>query len=291
MANRLAEEISPYLLQHKDNPVDWYPWGPEALTRAKTEGKPILLSVGYAACHWCHVMERESFEDDETAELMNREFVCIKVDREERPDIDAIYMEAVQAMTGHGGWPMTVFLDPEARPFYGGTYYPPEDRYGMPSFRKVLTAVASAWKERRSEVEEQGQFLTERIGVAARIQPSSEPAEVDDLETALARLRSLFDSAHGGFGGAPKFPQAPVLEFLLRMQRRGGDGVEEMLMTTLMRMAGGGMFDQLRGGFHRYSVDREWVVPHFEKMLYDNALLLRVYTRAWQAFNEPRFKE
>ncbi|MFN2524985.1 MAG: thioredoxin domain-containing protein [Actinomycetota bacterium] len=291
MANRLADETSPYLLQHRDNPVDWYPWGPEALDRARSENKPILLSVGYAACHWCHVMEKESFEDPDTAALMNRDFICIKVDREERPDIDAIYMEAVQAMTGHGGWPMTVFLDSEARPFYGGTYYPPEDRYGMPSFRKVLQAVADAWVDRRGEVEQQSRVLLDHIGVVARLQVSSDPIDAAVLDEAASVLEGSFDSLHGGFGGAPKFPQAPTLEFLSRLERRGRPEAEQMLLTTLTRMAAGGMFDQLLGGFHRYAVDREWIVPHFEKMLYDNALLLRVYARAWQTSGEERFRQ
>ncbi len=279
--NRLANEASPYLLQHAHNPVDWYPWGPEAFERARRQDKPILLSIGYAACHWCHVMERESFEDPETAALMNEHFVSIKVDREERPDVDAIYMDAVQAMTGHGGWPLTAFLTPEGRPFYAGTYFPNEDRHGLPAFRRVLAAVAQTWRERRDEVETQGRRLVEAIarpGLAA----STEPLTGELLQDAFTALRRSFDPRWGGFGAAPKFPQPMTLEFLLRAHLRGRPEALDMLTTTLDRMAAGGVYDQVGGGFHRYAVDERWHVPHFEKMLYDNAQLLRVYTRAWQ---------
>ena len=281
MSNRLAQETSPYLLQHKDNPVDWYPWGEEALERATTEDKPIFLSIGYAACHWCHVMERESFEDPEVAAYINERFVPIKVDREERPDLDAVYMEAVQMMTGHGGWPMTVFLTPDGTPFYGGTYYPPEERYGMPSFRKVLEAIASAWHDRRSEVTSQGEKLRAHLGGAARLAPSNEMLTDEPLPAALRVLSASFDPEWGGFGNAPKFPQPALIDLLFRLAARGHD-TTEMAMRTLDAMASGGMFDQLGGGFARYSVDRHWVVPHFEKMLYDNSQLLRTYARSWQ---------
>jgi uncharacterized protein YyaL (SSP411 family) len=291
MTNRLAGESSPYLLQHQDNPVDWYPWSEEALAAAKERDKPILLSIGYAACHWCHVMERESFEDDETAALMNEHFVSIKVDREERPDIDSIYMEAVQALTGHGGWPMTMFLTTDGRPFYGGTYYPPEGRYGMPSFKTVLLAIADAWQNRREEVETQSSRLVEHIGSATRLQASADPISESVLDEATATLAASFDAEHGGFGGAPKFPQAMTLDFLLRMNVRGDEKAGAIVRKTLDEMASGGMFDQLGGGFHRYSVDRYWLVPHFEKMLYDNALLLRTYARAYLVFTEPLYRD
>ena len=291
MANRLASEASPYLLQHKDNPVDWYPWGDEAFTRAKEDGKPILLSIGYAACHWCHVMEHESFEDPETAAVMNEHFVSIKVDREERPDIDSIYMDAVQAMTGQGGWPMTVFLTPEGTPFYGGTYFPPVERHGMPSFRALLAGVAEAWRERRTEVQAQGQRLVEHVGVAAKVKPSSDVIAEDLLFRAVEVLAKSFDSYYGGFGGAPKFPQPMTIDFLLRMAARGREQAGDMARKTLDAMAAGGMFDQLRGGFARYSVDREWLVPHFEKMLYDNAQLLRTYARSYAATGSERHRE
>jgi uncharacterized protein len=282
MSNRLADQTSPYLLQHKDNPVDWYPWGDEALERARSEDKPILLSIGYAACHWCHVMERESFEDEATAALMNEHFVCIKVDREERPDLDAIYMEAVQTITGQGGWPMTVFLAPDGAPFYGGTYFPPEDRHGFPSFTTLLRAVAQTWRDDRSGAEAQGRRLVEQIGVEARLQASPEPLTDTLLHRAFESLRGAFDPEYGGFGGAPKFPQPMVVDLLLRMSRRGDPEARDMARLTLDGMANGGMFDQIGGGFHRYSVDRHWIVPHFEKMLYDNAQLLRTYARSWR---------
>jgi uncharacterized protein YyaL (SSP411 family) len=290
MANRLEHETSPYLLQHKDNPVDWYPWGEEALARAAAEDKPILLSIGYAACHWCHVMERESFEDQATAEFMNRHFVNVKVDREERPDLDQIYMEAVQALTGHGGWPMTVFLTPEGVPFYGGTYFPPQPRHGLPAFRSVLEAVVEAWRTRRAEIYRQGQELLAHINGAARLRAPGGTLTAELVDTALSELERSFDPQYGGFGGAPKFPQAPVLDLLLRRAARGDERAAAMVRLTLDRMAAGGIFDQLAGGFCRYSVDRYWVVPHFEKMLYDNAQLLRTYARAAALFAEPRYR-
>ncbi|MDQ3987283.1 MAG: thioredoxin domain-containing protein [Actinomycetota bacterium] len=280
MTNRLAQESSPYLLQHKDNPVDWYSWGNEAFEVARREDKPILLSIGYAACHWCHVMERESFEDPDTAALMNDLFVCIKVDREERPDVDSVYMEAVQAMTGHGGWPMTVFLTPDGSPFYGGTYFPPDDRHGMPSFRRLLAAVSETWIQRRSDVDLQGRKLVEHIGATTKLKASTEAITDGVLHEAVTKLERSFDAEYGGFGAAPKFPQPMTVDFLLRMGARGKDNAMAMALKTLDAMASGGMFDQLGGGFARYSVDRHWIVPHFEKMLYDNAQLLRTYARS-----------
>jgi uncharacterized protein YyaL (SSP411 family) len=288
-ANRLIRETSPYLLQHAHNPVDWFPWGPEALDKARAEDKPILLSIGYAACHWCHVMERESFEDPEVAALMNESFVCIKVDREERPEIDAIYMDAVQALTGHGGWPMTVFLTPEGVPFYGGTYFPPEDRHGLPAFRRLLDTLASAWRERRGEIESQGKKLIDHLSAITAPKPSREPLTASLIAGAAGKIGSSFDSSHGGFGGPPKFPQAPVLDFMLRAGRTLPEP-RRMAEETLERMALGGIYDQIGGGFHRYSVDAIWLVPHFEKMLYDNALLSRAYTRAWQLTKRPLFR-
>jgi uncharacterized protein YyaL (SSP411 family) len=284
MANRLASETSPYLLQHKDNPVDWYPWGEEALKRAHAEDKPILLSIGYSACHWCHVMERESFEDPETAGLMNGLFVCIKLDREERPDLDAIYMEACQAMTGSGGWPLNVFLTPEQVPFYAGTYFPPQPRMGMPSWRQVLEAVAQAWQERREEIRAGGARIADRLRGGAVLRPSTEPLDPRALDAAVEGLRSSYDAANGGFGSAPKFPPASALELLLRR------GEVEMSAHTLRAMASGGMYDQIGGGFARYSVDPYWLVPHFEKMLYDNALLARAYLHGWQVTGDPLFR-
>jgi uncharacterized protein YyaL (SSP411 family) len=281
MANRLAQETSPYLLQHKDNPVDWYPWGGAALDRAKSEDKPILVSIGYSACHWCHVMERESFEDERTAAEMNERFVCIKVDREERPDVDAIYMEACQAMTGHGGWPLNVFLTPDQVPFYAGTYFPPEPRHGMPSWLQVLAAIDDAWRNRRDEIEQASQGIVKRLSGGALLQPSENELDPGLLDHALENLRATFDPVNGGFGGAPKFPPASTIEFLLRR------GETEMSAMTLFAMASGGMYDQIGGGFARYSVDARWVVPHFEKMLYDNALLARAYLHGWQVTGEP----
>jgi uncharacterized protein len=284
MSNRLARETSPYLLQHRDNPVDWYPWGPEALTRAVGEDRPILLSVGYSACHWCHVMERESFEDPETAAYMNEHFVCIKVDREERPDVDAIYMEAVQAMAGQGGWPMTVFLDPEGVPFYGGTYFPPDESRGMPSFRMVMEAVVVAFEGQREEIRERAAGTRARLGSIGLVEPSPESPEASGLEEAVELLRGAADLEHGGFGGAPKFPPASALELLLAR------GEREVVETTLDAMLAGGICDQVGGGFSRYSVDAVWLVPHFEKMLYDNALLANAYLHGWQALGHERYR-
>jgi uncharacterized protein YyaL (SSP411 family) len=284
MANRLAHETSPYLLQHKDNPVNWYAWGEEALARAREEDTPILLSIGYSACHWCHVMERESFEDPDTAALMNARFVCIKLDREERPDVDAIYMEACQAMTGAGGWPLNVFLTPDQVPFHAGTYFPPESRMGMPGWRSVLEAVADAWDQRRDEIRAGGARIAERLSGGALLAASKEPMDPHSLDDALAGLRSQYDRAHGGFGGAPKFPPASALEFLMRR------GENEMAAHTLRAMASGGMYDQVGGGFARYSVDPYWLVPHFEKMLYDNALLARAYLHGWQVTGDALFR-
>jgi hypothetical protein len=288
--NRLAGEASPYLLQHADNPVDWYPWGPEALERARERDRPILLSIGYAACHWCHVMERESFEDPETAALMNEHFVSIKVDREERPDLDAIYMDAVHAMTGGGGWPLTAFLTPDGRPFYAGTYYPKEDRHGMPAFKTVLRAIADVWENRRSEAEAQSAKVVEAIDRTSLLPGSSEPLTDEVLERAFTGLRRGFDARWGGFGGAPKFPQPMTLEFLLRMHLRGTPDALDMLTLTLDKMADGGIYDRVGGGFHRYATDERWLVPHFEKMLYDNALLIRLYVHAWQVTGHDRYR-
>ena len=281
--NRLATETSPYLLQHAHNPVDWYPWGEEALERARAEDRPIFLSIGYSACHWCHVMERESFEDEQTAALMNAHFVNVKVDREERPDLDSIYMEAVQAMTGSGGWPMSVFLTPAGKPFYGGTYFPPQPRYGIPSFPQLLLAVADAYTNRRGDLEEQAQRLTDAIGRTGSLSASGgEPGE-EILTEATAKLLQYFDEQYGGFGDQPKFPQPMTLEFAMSQHRRGGEAEAlHVAEHTLRQMAAGGIYDHLGGGFHRYSVDRVWLVPHFEKMLYDNAQLLRAYLHAWQ---------
>jgi uncharacterized protein len=284
MPNQLANETSPYLLQHKDNPVDWHPWGERALARAREEDKPILLSIGYSACHWCHVMERESFEDAETAGLMNELFVCVKLDREERPDLDSIYMEACQAMTGSGGWPLNAFLTPEQVPFYAGTYFPPEAHMGMPSWRQVLEAVAHAWQEKRDEIRAGGARIAERLRGGALLTPSSEPLQASGLDTAVEGLRASYDAANGGFGSAPKFPPASAIEFLLRR------GEVEMSAHTLRAMASGGMYDQVGGGFSRYSVDPYWLVPHFEKMLYDNALLARAYLHGWQVTGDPLFR-
>ena len=281
--NHLAGETSPYLLQHANNPVDWYPWGDEALARAREEDKPILLSVGYAACHWCHVMEHESFEDAATAALMNEHFVSVKVDREERPDIDSVYMDAVVSLTGHGGWPMTVFLTPAGAPFFGGTYYPPEPRHGLPSFPQLLQAIANAWRERRSDIERDAGAITEQLRRTA--EPSREPLTSSLLTDAVRGLRQQFDPEWGGFGPAPKFPPASVLEFLLRR------GELELATKTLDAMAAGGMYDLVGGGFHRYSVDRQWLVPHFEKMLYDNALLVPVYLHGWLVTGNDRYRE
>ncbi len=284
MANRLARETSPYLLQHSENPVDWYPWGEEALSRAVEEDRPILLSVGYSACHWCHVMERESFEDVETAAYMNEHFVNVKVDREERPDVDAIYMEAVQEISGQGGWPMTVFLDPDGVPFYGGTYFPPDDSRGMPSFRMVMEAVLDAFEGRREEIRERAPRTRARLGAVGLVEPAAEPPEAAQLEAAVERLLAAADRERGGFGGAPKFPPASSLELLLAR------GEREIVAETLDAMMAGGIYDQLGGGFSRYTVDAAWLIPHFEKMLYDNALLAGVYLHGWQALGDERYR-
>jgi uncharacterized protein YyaL (SSP411 family) len=285
VSNALALESSPYLRQHAHNPVDWLPWGPVALARAGAEDKPLLVSIGYSSCHWCHVMERESFEDERTAALMNELFVCVKVDREERPDVDALYMEAVQSMTGHGGWPLNVFLTPEQLPFYGGTYFPPEPRHGMPAWTQVLQAIGEAWSERSEEIRAGGEGLRERLSGGAGLKPSSAPLEQSALETAVANLQAVFDPLNGGFGGPPKFPQASAIELLLCR------GEQDMALRTLRAMASGGIHDQVGGGFARYSVDATWTVPHFEKMLYDNALLARAYLHWFQRSGEPRLQE
>jgi len=312
VSNALAQESSPYLRQHAGNPVDWLPWGPAAHARAVAEDKPLLVSIGYSSCHWCHVMERESFQDPRTAALMNESFVCVKVDREERPDVDAIYMEAVQGMTGRGGWPLNVFLTPELLPFYGGTYFPPEPRPGMPAWTQLLQAIAESWSESREQIRAGGERLREHLAGGARLEPSPRPIARDALEQAVSNLGVSFDARHGGFGGAggpraggpraggpraggpraggpraggPRFPQAPVLEFLLLGAGRS------MALSALHAMAGGGIHDQLGGGFHRYSVDATWTVPHFEKMLYDNALLARAYLHGWQASGDERLRE
>ncbi len=295
--NRLALETSPYLRQHADNPVDWYPWGEEAFARARDEHKPILLSVGYSTCHWCHVMAHESFENPEIAALMNEAFVAIKVDREERPDIDSVYMTFTQAVTGQGGWPMTVFLTPDGRPFFAGTYFPPDDAFGRPGFRRVLTGIAAAWREDPDRLRGSAADLTERLREALSRQVAHDGAGAVTPETvdrAVERLRGSFDLEWGGFGSAPKFPSPGTLEFLLAHDARAdadprAPTAREMVLATLRRMAAGGMYDQLGGGFSRYSVDRRWLVPHFEKMLYDNAQLARVYLHAHQVTGDPFF--
>jgi uncharacterized protein YyaL (SSP411 family) len=283
--NRLAQETSPYLLQHADNPVDWHPWGDDAFALARAEDKPVLLSIGYAACHWCHVMAHESFEDPGVAAVMNELFVNVKVDREERPDVDALYMDAVVALTGQGGWPMTVFLTPDGEPFLGGTYFPPEPRHGLPSFRQVLAQVSDAYRERHTDVVRQARALTESVRASARLEASREPLTDALLSEAVRGLRSGFDPTWGGWGVAPKFPPASTLEFLLRR------GQLEPVTKTLDGMALGGMYDVLGGGFHRYSVDAKWLVPHFEKMLYDNALLVPAYLHGWLATGNERYRE
>jgi uncharacterized protein YyaL (SSP411 family) len=295
-ANRLAGETSPYLLQHAHNPVDWYPWGPEALARARAEDRPIFLSIGYAACHWCHVMERESFEDEATAADLNRDFVPIKVDREERPDLDQVYMAAVQAMTGQGGWPMSVFLTPDGKPFYGGTYFPDRPHHGLPAFRQVLAGVASAYREQRAEVERSGDTIVAAIARASRVAPASTPPsslpEQAVLEAAVAQLEVTFDARTGGWGGAPKFPQPMTIEFLLA---RASTTLDPRPLAIARRaldaMADGGIHDQLGGGFHRYAMDAVWLVPHFEKMLYDNAQLARVYVHGWALTGDRRYRD
>jgi uncharacterized protein len=314
MTNALEQESSPYLRQHAENPVDWLPWGPTALARAHSLERPLLVSIGYSACHWCHVMERESFEDPEVAALMNASFVCVKVDREERPDVDALYMDAVQGMTGHGGWPLNVFLTPEQLPFYGGTYFPPKPRGGMPSWTEVLTAVADSWRERPQEIRAAGEQIRARLGAGALLRPTSTQLDAAALELALANLRDSYDPRNGGFGGAPKFPPSSALEFLLVRARqpaaaptlgvaptpdatqasdaaRASEATHptagEMALDTLRAIATGGIHDQVGGGIHRYAVDATWTVPHFEKMLYDNALLARAFLHAWQLSEEP----
>jgi len=291
-ANRLIHETSPYLLQHAHNPVDWFPWGDEAIAKARAENKPIFLSIGYSACHWCHVMERESFENAGIAALLNADFVSVKVDREERPDLDEIYMAAVVAMNGQGGWPMSVFLTPDLKPFYGGTYYPPVDMYGRPGFATVLARIADAWKHRRDEVRESADGLTDYV--RAQLEETRGEAgalALDMVRNAAADLRRTFDARHGGWGGAPKFPSSPSIALLLREHRRTGDAeLLHMATFTLDRMAYGGMYDQIGGGFHRYSVDAEWLVPHFEKMLYDNAQLAQAYLEAYQATRKPIYR-
>lgn len=286
MSNRLAQATSPYLLQHADNPVDWWEWGDDAFDEARRRGVPIFLSIGYSACHWCHVMAHESFEDARTADYLNANFVSIKVDREERPDIDSVYMEATVAMTGHGGWPMSVFLDHDGRPFYAGTYFPPEPRHQMSSFPQVLQAIFDAWVQRRDEIEAAGQRIVDALSRRQLAEGAAQPPQIPDLDAAVASLTQDFDPQFGGFGGAPKFPPSMVLEFLIRYSTlpgiaHGADALD-MVERTLSAMARGGMYDQLGGGFARYSVDARWVVPHFEKMLYDNALLLRVYLHYWR---------
>jgi uncharacterized protein YyaL (SSP411 family) len=291
MPNRLAHETSPYLLQHQNNPVDWHPWGPEAIEKAKAENKPIFLSIGYSACHWCHVMEHESFENDEIAGLVNQWFVPIKVDREERPDLDQIYMHAVQLMTGRGGWPMSVFLTPELKPFYGGTYWPPHDSRGMPGFDRILKAVHDAWENRREQAIAQAAELTRHIEAGETAEASGPSLGLELLQGAEVKLERTFDYTWGGFGGAPKFPHTMDLQLLLRLwKRRPRAAVLDMVKLSLDKMAAGGMYDQLGGGFARYSVDERWLIPHFEKMLYDNALLANVYLEAWQVTGEARYQ-
>jgi len=289
--NRLIHETSPYLQQHAHNPVDWYPWGEEAREKARSENKPILLSIGYSACHWCHVMERESFENEEIASLMNDYFVNIKVDREERPDLDEIYMNAVQMLTGHGGWPMTVFLTPEGKPFFGGTYFPPEDRYGVAGFPRVLKAVAQAYRERPEEVERSVAGIVNALQQLTRFQESQRPFSRDVIAQSAAKLAQSYDPDHGGLGRAPKFPNVGVLELFLRHYRRSNDQrFLEIVTHSLTQMAEGGIYDHLGGGFHRYSVDDRWLVPHFEKMLYDNAQLLRLYAQLFRLTQKPLFQ-
>ncbi|MFZ5538271.1 MAG: thioredoxin domain-containing protein, partial [Pseudomonadota bacterium] len=286
--NRLARETSPYLLQHAHNPVDWYPWGEEAFAKARAEDKPIFLSVGYATCHWCHVMERESFEDEAVAQLLNEGFVPIKVDREELPDVDHVYMSALQAMARHGGWPMNMFLTPDLKPFYGGTYFPPQPRFGMPAFADVLRAVRDAWSARRAEIEASALALLDHLREGAT---PPRQALGDDLHAqALAQLERRFDAAHGGFGDAPKFPQAPLLQYLLALAACGDDRARSMLVATLAQMAAGGIYDHVGGGFARYSTDARWHVPHFEKMLYDNAQLVRVYVGTYRLIGDERLR-
>jgi uncharacterized protein YyaL (SSP411 family) len=291
--NHLANETSPYLKQHAHNPVDWYPWGLEALAQAKDLNRPIFLSIGYSACHWCHVMEHESFEDPEIGKLLNSQFVSIKVDREERPDVDQIYMDFVVRTTGHGGWPMSVFLTPDLKPFHGGTYYPPDDRYGgqMPSFRRVLQAIADAWRSQHGDVLESADRVTEQLREGSRIEPAGGALDASLIRNAVHGLSRAFDARHGGFGQAPKFPHPMEIRLLMRAWKRFGDeDALNVARVTLEHMARGGIYDHLGGGFHRYSTDTRWLVPHFEKMLYDNALLALAYLEAFQATGEPLFR-
>jgi uncharacterized protein YyaL (SSP411 family) len=293
MANALASETSPYLLQHAENPVDWHPWGPEALGLARKLDRPLLVSIGYSACHWCHVMERESFEDPAVAAIMNDNFVCVKVDREERPDVDAIAMEAVQMMTGHGGWPLNVFLTPDQVPFYGGTYFPPDARQGMAAWPAVLQAVAEAWRTQRDEIVGQGERMAEQLGRSSALAPAEGELSAEPLDDAIRNLRATFDAANGGFGGAPKFPPSSALALLWTTAARGGSWAAkagDMAGATLRAMARGGLWDQVGGGFARYTVDGTWTVPHFEKMLYDNALLARAYLQGWQMTGDVLFR-
>ncbi|NIO09420.1 MAG: DUF255 domain-containing protein [Deltaproteobacteria bacterium] len=290
--NKLIDETSPYLLQHANNPVQWYPWGEEALERARVENKPILLSIGYSACHWCHVMEHESFENEQIAALMNEQFINIKVDREERPDLDEIYMNAVQMLTGRGGWPMTMFLTPEGKPFYGGTYFPPEDRHGVPGFPKVLNAVAQAYRERPEEVAKSVQRIIDGLDRLNTLVADDSPLSFDAVLKSAEALSQSYDHEHGGLGRAPKFPNVGVMELFLRHYKHSGENrFLDMVVHTLTCMAQGGIYDHLGGGFHRYSVDERWLVPHFEKMLYDNAQLLGIYADAFRVLQEPLFKK
>ena len=291
MSNRLADATSPYLLQHKDNPVDWYPWGEAAFSRARAENKPIFLSIGYSACHWCHVMERESFEDEELAQLLNAHFVSIKVDREQRPDLDQIYMQAVQSITGRGGWPMSVFLNNDGEPFFGGTYWPPHARHGMPGFGQVLHAVADAWQNQHDKITEQAARLTASLSID-RMSAAETLDPLAILEAAAAALEQAYDATHGGFGGPPKFPHPLEIKLCLRLARwQGHENLMQMALHSLDQMSAGGVYDQLGGGFHRYAVDAHWLVPHFEKMLYDNALLAACYLEAYLATGQNRYRE
>jgi uncharacterized protein YyaL (SSP411 family) len=284
VTNALAQETSPYLRQHAENPVDWLPWGPDAFARARELDRPVLVSIGYSSCHWCHVMEHESFEDERTAALMNDNFVCVKVDREERPDVDALYMEAVQGMTGRGGWPLNVFLTPEQLPFYGGTYFPPDPRHGMPAWTQVLLAISESWEQNGEEIRAGGERIRESLSGGAQLSPSLQPLREETLTAAVTKLADSYDARSGGFGGAPKFPPASAIELLLARGERA------MALGTLHAMASGGIHDQLGGGFARYSVDATWTVPHFEKMLYDNALLARAYLHGWQASQDDELR-
>jgi uncharacterized protein len=292
MPNRLANETSPYLLQHKDNPVDWYPWGEEAFAEARTRNRPILLSIGYSACHWCHVMEHESFENPSIAALMNDNFVNIKVDREERPDIDAIYMQAVQSMTGQGGWPMTVFLTPDGRPFFGGTYFPPEDRHGLPGFPRLLTSLADVYRNNPGDIENAANQITSQLTAMSNLRAGANLLTEETLHKAFQGLASSHDATNGGFGGAPKFPQPMALDFLLRYHHGSKrPSALEIVERSLQAMARGGVYDQVGGGFHRYATDAVWLVPHFEKMLYDNALLARLYVDGWRVTGNAFYRQ